>query len=393
MIENASHSQQAPRMTRKTRSLRYKVVVAFTASILSLGAAEAALRIIEIRSEPIKVEPVAAESITNPLGLRDRWDTLPQHSGVLRIAFLGDSFTYGLGVRADQTFVRRTGVLLKDQWPGGCATVNLGRPGVDLISAWAILNRVRDDVMPHVVVHVVSQDDLDVDLYREGRAIERYVAERTWPARHSRLLNLAETALRWSRVSPRIVDNLRGGATPEQRDRAWQIASHQIRATKRLVDEGGGTYVLVRFPCLRWVSRIKDYPLEDVHRRTAELASRLGVAYLDLLEVFRGRRPEEMCLSSVDDHPTPAAHQIAAQAICDFLLREVLGSLRTASASKPTTLRSPGDVLALEIRQYQQILQLDPTCESAKFWLERMMRPQDRAPPFTQGSSAPSSIR
>jgi lysophospholipase L1-like esterase len=351
-----------------------KLAAALAGVLLSLGLAELALRVLETRSETVKVEPVAADSITNPLGLRDRWDCLPPNPEVLRIAFLGDSFTYGLGVEADQAFVRRVGVLLRDRWSGACLTVNLGRPGVDLISAWAILNRVRDELLPDVVVHVLTQDDLDVDLYRDGQAIERYVAERTWPARHSRLFNLAETAIRWSRASPRIINNLRGGATPELRERAWRIASFQIRATQRLVEEAGGRYVLIRFPCLRWMSRVRDYPLEGVHHRSAELAAQLSLPYLDLWETFRGRNAEEMCLSSVDDHPTPAAHQIAAQAICDYLVREVLGKvkLRAGSTSGRMTPRGPQDLLAAEIRQYQQILQVDPTCGSARFWLSRV---------------------
>ncbi len=359
---------------QRPRTVWFKLLAVVGGLVLALALAEAAIRIVEgqaPRPEQVTVHPVATDSLTNPLGLRDRVDALPEDPDLLRIAFLGDSFTYGLGVQAGQAFVRRTGVLLRERKTRWTITVNLGRPGVDLITAWTILNQVADTVRPDVVVHVLSQDDLDVDLYQEGQAIERLVSERSWLSRYSRLFDRAETAIRWSMATPRIVDHMQGGATPQQRERAWRIADHQIRAIRDLVVARGGAYVLVRFPCLRWVDGGKPYPLEETHDKTAKLAEQLGVPYLDLLETFRGRDPAEMCLSTSDDHPTPAAHQIAAEAIADFLVRAVLPMAQTKPATRPAKPRSAQEVVAAEISQYEQILQLDPTCASARFWLDK----------------------
>ncbi len=368
-----SSDDKSVRHDRHRRAFRVAAVVG--AVLLILVVAEGVLRLTAQEEAPVKVQPVDADSLMNPLGLRDRCDAVPQHSDVLRIAFLGDSFTYGLGVEREQTFVRRTGMILRDGWPRPCVAVNLGRPGVDLISAWAVLNQVWDSVRPQVVVHVLSQDDLDVDVYEEGRAVETYLTSRTWAARHSSLVNLAETSFRWWRAYPRMVDHMRGGLTPALRERAWKIAEFQIQATQRLVAEGGGLYVLVRFPCLRW-ARQQDYPLAEVHRKTADLAARLKAPYLDLWESFRGKDPAALCLTRIDDHPTPAGHQIAAEAIGAFLIREILPKIRPGVTSAPASARSPQSVAEAEVRQYQRILELDPTCKSARFWLDRALNPR-----------------
>jgi lysophospholipase L1-like esterase len=357
--------------------LWFKLIAAFGGIVLALGVGEAAIRILESRAAAgrgVTVHPVAADSLQTPLGLRDRYDAIPQDAELTRIAFLGDSFTYGLGVQANQTFVHQVGLLLKKRWRGWCVPVNLGRPGMDLITAYTVLDQVKDQVRPQVVVHVMSQDDLDVDLYQEGEAIRRLVSERLWPSKYSRLFNSIETAMRWSQAAPRIENELRGGATPQQRERAWRIASFQIRSIKRLAESSGAIYSLVRFPCLRWVNRTRDYPLTETNEETARLAARLGVPYLDLLAAFLGGDPNELCLTSSDDHPTPKGHAIAAEAIADFLVKEVLPKVRSGPTSAPTTQRTSAAVLADEIRQYREVLEIDPTCASARFWLARAMK-------------------
>ncbi len=372
---------------RRARRLWPKLALAAGAALVALVVAELGLRVAGSFSPPearIKVEPVAADSVTNPLGLRDRYDAVPKSKHLLRIAFLGDSFTYGLGVPARVCFVSQTAELLRRREAVPCVTVNLGRPGVDLIMAYTVLNQVIDTVRPHVVVHVMTQDDLDVDVYEEGQAIKRLVGDRTRFSRYSRLAGLIETRIRWRMASPRIVNHLRGGSTPEQRDRAWRIAALQIESTKALAERFGAAYALFRFPCLRWVDRPETYPLAQTHQRTADLAERLGVPYLDLFDAFAGRSPAAMCLSKVDDHPTPEGHLIAAEAIATFLADVVLPPIRSASATQPaaglppTTQRTPRQIAEAEIAQYERIVQLDPTCGSARFWLDQARERPDK---------------
>jgi len=344
--------------------------------VVAFGIGEVVVRFLGHQPLVVKVHPVLPDKTPNPLGLRDRLDRIPKDPALLRIAFLGDSFTFGLGVSHEQTFVQQVGALLRKRYSGRSIAINLGRDGADLIGEWTIYNRVRDSVRPQVVVHVISQNDLDFDLYRSWEPIARLVSEQTWLSRHSRLFELAERRIRSGIASDRSQVYMEGGATPEERDQTWRIASHEIEQTKRLVEEDGAVYALVRFPWLRMVHLRKGYPIEATHRRTAAAAQRLGVSYLDLLEAFRGQPADEMCLLPYDDHPSPAAHQIAAEAIASFLLREVIPKVHLLSATRPAPARTSRQIREAEKRHYQAALAIDPNCFSARFHLDRMATSQ-----------------
>ncbi len=371
---------------RSTRRWKLRVAVAATSVVVTLGIAELGVRIAAIEPMTVKVHAVVPDKTENPLGLRDRLDRVPVDPELLRVAFLGDSFTFGLGVEPDKTFVKRIGHLLKERYSGWSMAVNLGRDGADLISEYAVYNRVRDTVRPQIVVHVLSQNDLDFGLYRSFDPIARLATERLFPSRYSRLFEYVESRIRLEMADARSKIYMLGGPTPEQRDLTWRLASHEIEATRKLAEEGGAAYALVRFPRLREVDSIEDYSLAEVHRRTAELAERLDILYLDLLEAFRGKSPSEMCLLSYDDHPSPAAHDIAAEAITSFLLRKLIPKVRPLDPDNPAMVRSPEQIDQAEIRHYKQVLQIDPNCFSAQFHLEWRLKARQS----TTTSSAPS---
>lgn len=69
----------------------------------------------------------AYEAHINRLGLRER-DLAPKRPGVFRICALGDSYTYGWGVNAEQTWLRLLEEKLKAEGLE-VETINLGKPG------------------------------------------------------------------------------------------------------------------------------------------------------------------------------------------------------------------------------------------------------------------------
>ena len=83
-----------------------------------------------------------------------------------------------------------------------------------------------------------------------------------------------------------------------------------------------------------------------------------------------------MCLLPYDDHPSPAAHEVAAEAIASFLLREVIPKVHLVSATRPAPARTSGQIREAEKRHYQAVLAIDPNCFSARFHLDRMATSQ-----------------
>jgi len=357
--------------SRRLRRAKFKVATVCGAVVLVLAVAELAVRVLGVRADmPLKTLPVA-DIVPGELdGIQ--LSASAKRPGAVRIAFLGDSFTFGFGVRPDQNFVSKTGVLLSHRAGPQYAVVNLGKPGEDLIREWVIYDQLKDRVRPDVVVQVMTANDLDVDLYEDLKPIVRVLEERMWPSRVSQLFAVAETRIRWVIGRRRTLDYMRGGATPEARERSWRIVSHVVDATKQLVEGDGGVYVLVRFP---FMVDLEDYALTASHQRTAALARQLGVPYLDLLDVLASQGSAKMCLPR-DTHPTPEAHSLVARTVTDFLTREVLPKLERTATTQPAPMRPPDQIRAAAIQHYERILELDPTCHSAQLSLQRMQAQQ-----------------
>ncbi len=353
--------------SKRLRRAKFKVATVCGTVVLVLAVAELGVRVLGIEADmPIKMLPVAD---IIPVALENmQLSASAKRPGTVRIAFLGDSFTFGFGVRPEQNFVSKTGILLGQRAGPQYAVVNLGKPGEDLIREWVIYNHLKDRVRADVVVQVMTANDLDVDLYQGLRPIVRVLEERMWPSRVSQLFAVAETRIRWVIGRRRTLDYMRGGATPEAQERSWRIVSHAIEATKQLVEDDGGVYVLVRFP---FMVCLEDYALTASHQRTAALAKKLGVPYLDLLDVLASQGSARMCLPG-DTHPTPEAHSLAAQAVTDFLIREVLPKLDRTATTRAAPTRTPDEIHAAALRHCERILELDPTCRSAWFSLQRM---------------------
>jgi hypothetical protein len=79
-----------------------------------------------------------------------------------RIVFVGDSFTYGIGVPYEQTFA----ALIEAQTSGSCVT-NMGLPGFGLDQIWQTVRTQALPVHPHLVVVAFIGEDL-------GRSEEAY---------------------------------------------------------------------------------------------------------------------------------------------------------------------------------------------------------------------------
>jgi hypothetical protein len=66
------------------------------------------------------------------------------------------------------------------------------------------------------------------------------------------------------------------------------------------------------------------YPFLNAHRQIVAWCDAAGVEVLDLEPVFRERAGDDLTVNRFDAHPNEKAHRIAADAICDHLLADLL---------------------------------------------------------------------
>jgi hypothetical protein len=97
---------------------------------------------------------------TNSHGLRERELPLVKPPGTRRVVFIGDSVTFGPGVRDDQAYARLLESALSAGGAGPVETVNAGVVGYNSIQELARLQNVGLAYQPDVVVLTFLVNDL-----------------------------------------------------------------------------------------------------------------------------------------------------------------------------------------------------------------------------------------
>jgi len=304
----------------------FRIFAVCASVIAALALSEVLFRVCEIRP-PTHSPPPDHQKVDdhrNTLGLRERWDRLDTSDKRLRIAFLGDSFTFGESVEPEETFVRLVEPLLVPTWPSGVVTINVGLPGTGPGKQVEKYLEVRQELCPEVLVHVIYVNDIGAHLADLVHWIHSIRDSRLWLGTWSYVLRYAEAQIRYVLARRHTDDFFHGGHTVEERRAAWGTFARDVARCKAAAEEGGAKYCVVLFP---WISGLDHYPLTDLHQKILRLASELGVPFVDLLEVFTGLSDASLRISSVDEHPNPEGHRLAARRIALFLTQEVIPNL------------------------------------------------------------------
>jgi lysophospholipase L1-like esterase len=317
-----------PAVVERRRQRRFRLVAAGLSILFALGLAEAGFRILGIHPPvdppPSPFEREKFDKSLNALGIREDWDRIPEGDQRLRIAFLGDSFTYGLGVEQNQTFCHLVEGMLSDDWPTGVLTINLGMPGTAPGSQLERFGPMIDQFKPDVVVQVLYPNDLGVDLHFLLQNLHRMRDERLWVGDFSRVLAFSEKQIRYWLIWNQTLGYFRGGRTADEQAASWARLKADVRACKGRAESDGAVYCIVLFP---WIYRLTDYPLRGVHEQMRAMADELSVPFLDLLKTYQAVDERSVRLGNYDDHPNPAGHRLAAERIALFLRKEILPDL------------------------------------------------------------------
>ncbi len=250
---------------------------------------------------------------TNNFGFRGENFQIERNDS-LRIAFLGDSFCWGTGVRLEDTLTVRIEQDLNQRKGLGRSieVYNFGLPGFNTNNEAALYDHVVRHFQPDLLVVLYFLNDVNLPP-------ERSFAEGPeWAPglrRFSLLADLVITGFNrqanHTNLVSRVADAYENGhpgitSVENALARIGHInALHEVPT------------VLVAFP---WLIELDDnYPLSFCHERIGSIAEKEGFTYLDLLPVFRSRREKDLWVHTSDQHPNELAHQIAANAISDVL--------------------------------------------------------------------------
>ena len=264
----------------------------------------------------------------NELGLRGPSVSPDKPHGVTRILGLGDSFTFGSGVRDADTFLRRLELAL-NRSPGrpgdGYEVLNAGVQGYSTRDEVLYLEQRWLALQPDLVLIVFYVNDAysDAALLNMGEELGIY-RQPTGLARQSRLLDLVQHRLQVRRIGReteryynRAYFSDPGGALQGAERGDWDASRRALRRAVRLARERDVGLGLVLFPELH---RLRgDYPFEAIHALVLQTCEELGLPALDLMETFRGRDERQLWVHPSDHHPNEIAHGISAGPLEEFV--------------------------------------------------------------------------
>jgi lysophospholipase L1-like esterase len=235
-----------------------------------------------------------------------------------RIVLLGDSFTFGEGVRLEDTFGSRLQEILdRDQVVVEVLSFAVG--------GWGTANEIHYlehegmSFEPDLVIVVYVLNDAGyaggLDLWGEFR--ERYQNRRL---KGSYLASYFYAAIARRTLARSYIDDLVGEAREERG--SWRESLAFLARGRRIAESARARYAVAIFPFLYDLD--ESYPFRSLHQMVSGFCERSGIAVLDLFDAFEGRSDKDLWVHPSDQHPNREGHRIAAEALAEFIVREDL---------------------------------------------------------------------
>jgi lysophospholipase L1-like esterase len=235
------------------------------------------------------------------------------------IVFIGDSFTFGHGVkRVEDRFSNRVRALLNEQAPGRSLVTNIADAGRELHWVLETVGELIEEDLPvDRLVYVLCLNDIETfderhaDLYRRMGAF----APQFFLFRDTYFFNML-----YFRFQQATLPEVRGYYSflaDSYRGAPWNRMFARLRELSTTCREHDIAFNLVIFPFLHNLG--SAYPFADAHLRVEEFCRREQVPCLDLRAVLEPHVVEGLMVNRFDAHPNERAHALAAEAIARWL--------------------------------------------------------------------------
>ncbi|MEZ5330569.1 MAG: SGNH/GDSL hydrolase family protein [Thermoanaerobaculia bacterium] len=254
----------------------------------------------------------------------------PGSGPVFRIVVVGDSFTWGDGVLAEDAYPHRLEHLLwARHLPVRVEMHVISRPGWSSADEASALAARWPGIEPDLlIVGYVLNDPLPPpgaanEALREPTRRRRPAPGLSiWLYRHSFLFDLVWDRLENTRQRNAFREHYETLHDPDEP--GWKRARYALRSMQKLAAADSVPAVLAIFPVFDF-ENWDDYAYADIHRLVRHVGKGMGYEVLDLLPIYRGvdgvRLP---VVPFTDAHPNELAHRMAAQALADFIIEEKL---------------------------------------------------------------------
>jgi len=283
------------------------------------------------------------EIVINERGLRGPVVPYERTPGTKRILFLGDSITFGYGVRDDEVVTERVRTMLA---AAGVATetVNTAIASYNTEQEVVYYEHEGHRYDPDVVVVGVCWNDINdksnVRVDANGNLVDADAPTAPSPAPDASIVADADlrNALKRSRLlygtlerwrayqASRVPDDhatfradvLDGHLTPTV-SAGWSRMENSFRALRQMVERHGARLMIVAFPLPLMLEH--PFPASTYPARLNQFSEHENIPFLDLTSAFRSAFAghESLFIPFDADHPNAAGHEIAAREIVRML--------------------------------------------------------------------------
>ncbi|MDP1526075.1 MAG: SGNH/GDSL hydrolase family protein [Rhodocyclaceae bacterium] len=230
-------------------------------------------------------------------------------SGVARIAFVGDSITFGWGVAEEETFASR---VVNDLQSRGRRVdgFNLGVGNFNTSQELALFKAVGLEMKPDIVVLAYFINDAE--------PLPRY-NQHGWLDWHSAA---------WTVLAHRADSVLRSGGSRQDwkeyyrglyrnGEEGWDSTRRATKELAETVRASGADLIAFNIPELR---ELKPYPFVDINEKITDLMRSNNIPLIDLLPAVEGQEPPSLWVTVPDPHPNGKANDLFATAMVRSLV-------------------------------------------------------------------------
>ena len=271
------------------------------------------------------------EHRTNSSGLRGPEFQKAKSPETLRLMFLGDSFTFGEGVRFEHTYPEVAAPLLRAKLPKGrrVEAYNFGVGGYNTTQSLDLLRMTLKPFSPDIVVLGYVPNDAEPPLYLydpatnsiSRRPRQKKVPEGRDDVPPDRLL----FQLRTSQLVWQFRDNRRRSQATvayyrslyEEPSTGWLQSRLALQQISEICGSHDIPFCVLLFPILHELT--DNYPLRDIHDKIAQEVNHCGAIFVDLFPKLKGMDAHDLWVHPTDQHPNEKVHAIAAKALVDAL--------------------------------------------------------------------------
>ena len=267
-----------------------------------------------------KLGAIRIDGSINALGYRGKLYPMARTPGTTRIAYLGDSFALGIGVKDRDT----SAVILEkslNQGKSGFEVLNFGLISANTPMEEGVLTTYAQKFDPDIVTILYHLNDVDREADDHFIGRRSWGQEYGWPIReHSYFANALVGAVEKWVLHYKFIQHYRQGYEPDSQP--WQAVRDSLLRMQALSRERHFHLLIAIHPILYHLDG--GYPFTGLHEKVVAFCKQSGIDVLDLFSAFQGQKAEKLWVHPTDQHPNEIGHRIAGEAIAAYLKKSVL---------------------------------------------------------------------